>query len=63
MLDETMLAPIPPVSDIANQDQKPYFGFASGPPMRILPTLLNVRITQMITIANTIHWYNQLKFW
>ena len=35
--EDTMLAPMPPVRDMANQVQKLYLGFASLPPMRMSP--------------------------
>ena len=50
-----MLAPMPPVRDMANQVQNGYLGLASSPPIRMLPTLLTISATHSRNKAKTIH--------
>lgn len=60
--EDTMLAPMPPVSDMANQVQKPYLGFASFPPMRMSPLREKSSRQHSKNSATMMSWYIQLRF-
>ena len=60
--DETRLAPMPPVRDMANQLQKLYFGLASFPPILTSPIFENISTRQSMNRASVMSWYSQPKF-